>query len=46
VKGKAGHHRHRTEEKTTIVWPRQRDARGVNTKINYDFDTTGEKENF
>jgi len=27
-----------------MVWPRQKDARGENTKINYGFDTTGEKE--
>jgi hypothetical protein len=40
----AGHHRHRREEKTTIVWPRQKDARGENTKINYGMDTRGEKE--
>ena len=26
-----------------MVWPRQKDARGQNTKINYGFDTTGEK---
>jgi len=31
-------------EKTTVVWPRQKDARGENTKINYGFDTAGEKE--
>jgi len=31
-------------EKTTIVWPRQRDGRGENTKINYGLDTMGEKE--
>jgi hypothetical protein len=37
----AGHHR---EEKTTMVWPRQKDARGENTTINYGVDTTGEKE--
>ena len=40
----AGHHRHHTEEKTTMVWPRQKDARGENSKINYGLDTTGEKE--
>ena len=40
----AGHHRHHREEKTTIVWPRQKDAREENTKINYGMDTTGEKE--
>ena len=27
-----------------MVWPRQKDARGDNTKINYGLDTTGEKE--
>ena len=27
-----------------MEWPRQRDARGENTKINYGLDTTGEKE--
>jgi hypothetical protein len=27
-----------------MVRPRQKDARGVNTKINYGMDTTGEKE--
>jgi len=26
------------------VWPRQKDARGENTKINYGLDTAGEKE--
>ena len=31
-------------EKTTIVRPRQKDARGENTKINYGLDTGGEKE--
>jgi hypothetical protein len=36
-----GHHR---EEKTTIVWPRQKDAGGENTKMNYGMDTAGEKE--
>ena len=29
---------------TTMVWPRQKDARGENIKINYGLDTTGEKE--
>jgi len=37
----AGHHR---EEKTTLVRPRQKDARRENTKINYGMETTGEKE--
>jgi hypothetical protein len=37
----AGHHR---QEKTTMVWPRQKDARGQNTKINYGMDTRGENE--
>ena len=27
-----------------MVRPRQKDARGENTKINYGFDTVGEKE--
>jgi len=27
-----------------MVWPRQKDARGQNTKINYGMDTTEEKE--
>jgi len=27
-----------------MVWPRQNDARGKNTKINYGMDSTGEKE--
>jgi hypothetical protein len=35
----AGHHR---EEKTTMVWPRQKDARGENTTIKYGMDTRGE----
>jgi hypothetical protein len=39
----AGHHRHHREEKTTMVWPRQEDARGENTKINYGINTRGEK---
>jgi hypothetical protein len=39
-----GHHRHHKEEKITMVWPRQKDVRGENTKINYGMDTTGEKE--
>jgi hypothetical protein len=41
---KAGHHRHHTEENTTMVWPLQKDARGENTKINYVIDTRGEKK--
>ena len=41
---KAGHHRRHREEKTTMVWPRQKDARGENIKISYGLDTTGEKE--
>ena len=32
------------EQKPTMVWPRQKDARGENTKINYGLDTAGEKE--
>jgi hypothetical protein len=39
----AGYHRHHREEKTTKVWPRQKDSRGENTKFNYGIDTTGEK---
>jgi hypothetical protein len=39
-----GHHRHHREDKTTMLWPRQKDARGENTKINYGMDTRGEKE--
>ena len=27
-----------------MVWPRQKDARGENTKINCGLDTMGEKE--
>jgi len=27
-----------------MVWPRQKDARGENSKTNYGMDTTGEKE--
>ena len=27
-----------------MVWPRQKDARGENTKINYGLDATGKKE--
>jgi hypothetical protein len=41
---KAGHHKHHREEKAKIVWPRQQDARGENTKINYGMDTRGEKK--
>jgi hypothetical protein len=39
----AGHHRHHTEEKTTMVWRSQKDARGENTKINYGMNTRGER---
>jgi len=39
----AGHHRHHREEKTIMVWPHQKDARGENTKTNYGLDTR-EKE--
>jgi hypothetical protein len=38
----AGHHRHHREEKTTMVWPRQEDARGENTEINFGMGTGGE----
>ena len=34
---------HHREEKTTMVWSHQKDARGQNTKTNYGMDTTGEK---
>jgi len=27
-----------------MVWPRQKDTKGENIKINYGLDTTGEKE--
>ena len=27
-----------------MAWPRQKDARGENTEINYVLDTAGEKE--
>jgi len=40
----AGHRRYYRTEKTTMVWPRQKGARGENNKINYGLDTTGEKE--
>jgi hypothetical protein len=40
----AGHHRHHTEEKTTMVWPCQKDVRGENIKNNYGLDTRGEKK--
>jgi hypothetical protein len=39
-----GHHRYHSAEKTTIVWPRQKDTTGQNTKINCGLDTRGEKE--
>ena len=38
------HHRYRRAEKTTMVWPRQKNAKVENTKINYGLDTAGEKE--
>jgi hypothetical protein len=31
-------------EKTTMVWPCQKDARGENTEIDYELDTAGEKD--
>jgi hypothetical protein len=40
----AGHHRHHREENTTMVWHRQKDARGENIKISYEMDTRGEKK--
>ena len=33
-----GHHRRHTAEKTAIIWPHQKDARGDITKINYGLD--------
>jgi hypothetical protein len=39
----AGHYRQHREEKTTMIWPRQEDARGEITKTNYGMDTMGEK---
>jgi hypothetical protein len=27
-----------------MIWPRQKDAKGENTKINYGMGTTGQKE--
>jgi hypothetical protein len=40
----AGHHRHHREEKTTMVWPHQKDAREENNKIYYGMDTRVGKE--
>jgi hypothetical protein len=40
----AAHHRHHREEKATVVWPRQKDAKGENAKINYGMDTRREKK--
>ena len=40
----AGHHRYHRAEKIKMVWPRQKDAIGENTKINCELDTAGEKE--
>jgi hypothetical protein len=34
---------HHREEKTTTIWPHQKDAKGENTKTNYGMDTKGEK---
>jgi hypothetical protein len=31
-------------EKTTMLWPRQKDVGGENTKIYYGMDTTGDNE--
>jgi hypothetical protein len=42
VKGKLDITDYHTEEKITMVWPRQKDARGENTKIIYGMDTRGE----
>jgi hypothetical protein len=44
VKGKPDSIRHHREEKTTMVWPRHKDARGENTEINYGMSTRGEKK--
>ena len=41
---KAEHHRYYRAEKTTVVWPRQKDAIGVNSQINCGLDSAGEKE--
>jgi hypothetical protein len=30
------------KKKTTMVWPRQEDARGENTEINFGMGTSGE----
>jgi len=43
-KMEAGHLRYHRAETTTMLWQRQKDARGENTKINYGLDTMGEKE--
>ena len=40
----AGHHRYYRAEKTTMLWPRQRNARGEINKINCGLVTMGEKE--
>jgi hypothetical protein len=32
------------KKKSTIVWSLQKDARGQNTKLNYEMDTGGEKK--
>ena len=39
----AWHHWHHTEEKTTLLWPSQKDARGENTENNHGIDTKGKK---
>jgi hypothetical protein len=44
VKGKPGIIDIIEKNKTTMVWPRQKDARGENTKINYGMDTREEKK--
>jgi hypothetical protein len=41
--GQHRQHRQHRGEKTTMVWRRQKDAGGENTKINYGIDTAGEK---
>jgi hypothetical protein len=42
VKWKLDIIRHHREEKTTMVWPRQEDARRENAEINFGMGTSGE----
>ena len=37
IEREARHHRHQKEEKTTMVWPCQKDARGKKTKVIMDW---------